>query len=101
MKSQVFAFSVYVSTAVLARPSTLRDASRLLHDAAVLNGVFLRVERLDGLGLLHLVLAEDELDAVAEEALGLTEGQAEVAAPRQHDVRRSEVAVRCIDELSD
>ncbi len=54
----------YASTCT---PSAFGNAGRLLHDAAVLSSVLLRIECLDGLGLLHLVLAEDELDAVAEE----------------------------------
>ena len=56
----------YASTCT---PSAFGNAGRLLHDAAVLSSVLLRIECLDSLGLLHLVLAEDELDAVAEEAL--------------------------------
>ena len=46
----------------------------LPHGTAILLGILLRVKCLDGLGLLHLVLAEDELDAAAEQALGLAKG---------------------------
>ena len=74
--SQVFAFSVYIN-ARACTPSVLGNAGRLLHDTAILGGILLRIECLDGLGLLHLILTEDELDAVAKQALGLTESQAE------------------------